>query len=135
MKTRLLSMAVIFVSTITTIMAQTEKTEKFIVAGKCDLSKIHIEYAAKSVKGVSSAVWDKESKILELIYDSSEVKVRKVLKEIARAGHDTKMYKARNSKYEQLPPGCRYERISKEEMEKRKRVKWIARISPAGIQF
>jgi hypothetical protein len=135
MKTRMLSLTAIFVLNITIVLAQTDKKEKFKVAGKCDLSKIQIENAAKSMDGVSNAVWDKESKILELIYDSSEVKVHKVLKAIAKTGHDTKMYKARNNKYEELPPGCQYERISKAEMYKRERFRWIARTSAVGIEF
>jgi hypothetical protein len=135
MKTRVLSLAAAFVLTTTTLMAQTVKIEKFKVAGKCDLSKIQIENAAISMEGVSNAVWDKESKILELIYDSSEVKVHKVLKAIAKTGHDTKMYRARNIKYEELPPGCQYERISKAEMYKRERFRWIARTPAVGIQF
>jgi copper chaperone CopZ len=135
MKTKVLSLVAAFVLTTTILVAQTVKIEKYKVAGKCDLSKIQIENAAKSMDGVSNAVWDKESKMLELTYDSSEVKVHKVLKAIAKTGHDTKMYKASNIKYEELPQGCQYERITKAEMFKRERFRWIARTPAVGIQF
>jgi len=135
MKPKILSLLVLIILTIKTLMAQAEKTGKFKVAGKCDLSKIHIENAAKSFDGVRNAVWDKRSQILEVTYDSTEVKIYKVHKAIAKVGHDTRMYRARNNKYEELPIGCRYERIQKEEMYKKEKFRWIARTGPLGIEF
>ncbi len=135
MKLKIISLVVISVLVTTTLIGQTEKRENFKVAGKCDLSKLHIENAAKSIIGVSNAVWDKESQILEIRYDTTKVQIHKVHKAIAKAGHDTRMYRARKNKYEELLVGCRYKRISKSEMYKKERFRWIARTGPLGIEF
>jgi copper chaperone CopZ len=135
MKNFRIYMLIMVVVYTTTLIAQPVKSEKIRVAGKCDLSKIHIEHAAKSIDGVKSASWDKDSQILELQYDTIEVDIYKVHKAIAKVGHDTRLYRARQKKYEELPVGCRYERISKEEMYKKERFRWIARTGPMGIEF
>ena len=112
MKTKMLSLITLLVLSISTIMAQDEKKEKFEVAGNCGMCKTRIEGAAKSVEGVSSAIWDKETTMLEVKYDSSEVNIHKVHMVIAKAGHDTKMHKASSEAYEKLPGCCKYERMS-----------------------
>jgi copper chaperone CopZ len=114
MKTRILSIVAVMVFTITTITAQSEKKEKMEVAGNCGMCKTRIENAAKSVDGVSSAEWNKETKILEVSYDSTKINIHKVHMAIAKAGHDTKMHKASDETYNQLPGCCRYERLTAE---------------------
>jgi copper chaperone CopZ len=96
---------------VTTVTAQTEKTEKFEVAGNCGMCETRIEKAAKSVDGVLSADWDKETKMVEVKFDSDKVAIQKVDMAIAKVGHDTKMHKASDEVYDKLPGCCKYERM------------------------
>ncbi len=114
MKTRMLSLVTLMVLAVTTVVAQTGKKEKFEVAGNCGMCKTRIENAAKSVEGVNSTEWNKETKILEVNYDSTKVNIHKVHMSIAKAGHDTKLHKASEDDYNQLPQCCKYERLNME---------------------
>jgi copper chaperone CopZ len=114
MKTRMLSIVTVMVLSMVSVFAQTEKKEKFEVAGNCGMCKDRIEEAAKSVEGVSYANWDEETKMLEVKYTPTDVNVHKVHMAIAKAGHDTKMHKASKEAYDKLPGCCKYERISSE---------------------
>ena len=111
MKTRILSLVALVFITMTTVTAQTEKTEKFEVAGNCGMCETRIENAATSVDGVLSADWDKETKMIEVKFDSDKVAIQKVDMAIAKVGHDTKMHKASDEVYDKLPGCCKYERM------------------------
>ena len=82
-------------------------TSTFKVYGNCDQCKARIEKAAK-VDGVSKAEWNKDTKVLTLVYDPTQVKSDDVLKNIAAAGHDTEKFKADNKAYDKLPGCCKY---------------------------
>jgi Cu(I)/Ag(I) efflux system membrane fusion protein len=82
----------------------------FKVGGNCEMCKDRIESAALSVKGVSSAKWDSESKELHLNYNKG-VSIDKVHKAIANAGHDTEKEKAIDAVYKDLPDCCLYDRF------------------------
>jgi periplasmic mercuric ion binding protein len=109
MKTKVLSLVAMFVLGTFTVFAG-EKTEKFKVKGNCGMCEKRIEKAANSVDGVSTADWDKESKMIEVAFDDEKTDVHKVHKAIAKAGHDTKMHKAKDEVYSELPGCCKYDR-------------------------
>lgn len=88
-----------------------EKTEKFKVSGNCGMCETRIEKAAKAVDGVASADWDKETKMIEVEFDASKTNINKVHKAIAKAGHDTKLHKAKDATYNSLPGCCKYDRL------------------------
>ena len=111
MKTKMLSLLALVFITVTTVTAQTEKTEKFEVAGNCGMCETRIENAATSVDGVLSADWDKETKMIDVNFNSDEVDIHEVHMAIAKAGHDTKMHKASDEVYDKLPACCKYERM------------------------
>ena len=111
MKTKILSLMALVFFTFTMASAQTEKKETFKVAGNCGMCETRIEKAAKSVDGVYSADWDKETKMIEVKYDSDKVEIHKVHMAVAKAGHDTKMHKASDDVYDNLPGCCKYERM------------------------
>ncbi len=113
MKTKIFSLVMIMGLSTITLFAQTEKTEKFEVAGNCGMCEARIEKAAKSVEGVSTADWDKETKMIEVTYHSANTDIHKIHQAIAKAGHDTKMHKASDNVYDELPGCCKYERMSK----------------------
>ena len=89
-------------------MAST-KTETIKVWGNCEGCQKRIEKAAK-IDGVSKASWDKDSKLLTLVYDPSKVKSDDIQKKIAAVGHDTEKFKADDKAYTKLPGCCQYER-------------------------
>ena len=95
----------------TMLTSRTEKTEKFKVAGNCGMCEARIEKAAKSVKGVTAAGWDKETMMIEVSFVATETSIQKVHEAIAQAGHDTEKVKADDDTYARLPDCCKYERI------------------------
>ena len=89
---------------------ESAKTEKVYVYGNCEMCKERIESASNGLSDVQSAVWDVESKILTVSFDSTKTSVEEVEKEIASAGHDTKNVKASEEVYSKLPGCCQYTR-------------------------
>jgi cation transport ATPase len=106
MKTVKFIIALIAIVMGTSIYAQT-KTETIKVSGNCGMCKTRIEKAAK-IEGVSSADWNKETKVLTLVYNPSKVKSDDVQKKIAAVGHDTEKFKADDKVYSKLPGCCQY---------------------------
>ena len=92
------------------VFAQNTKTEKFEVKGNCGMCETRIEKAAKSVDGVSSADWDKETKIVEVSFDPAKTDLYKIHASIAKAGHDTELKKSSQEVYDKLPGCCKYNR-------------------------
>ncbi|MDR1864255.1 MAG: efflux RND transporter periplasmic adaptor subunit [Bacteroidales bacterium] len=78
------------------------------VQGLCEMCRERIQTAAMSVGGVSSAVWDGESRRLHLHFDPAKTSPDAVAKAIAAAGHDNEKYKADDEVYNALPECCRY---------------------------
>ena len=118
MKTKVLSLVAMFVLGTFTVFAG-EKTEKFKVKGNCGMCEKRIEKAAMSVDGVSKADWNKETKVIEVVFDDGKTDVHKVHMAIAAAGHDTEMHKAKDEVYNKLPGCCKYDRTAtNNEMEK-----------------
>ena len=87
--------------------AKTVKTT-IEVKGNCGMCQKRIEKAAKSVKGVTSARWNKENGQLSLVYDNKQTKPEAVQKAIAAVGHDTGAFKAADNVYQALPACCKY---------------------------
>ncbi|MEX2427542.1 MAG: cation transporter [Bacteroidales bacterium] len=116
MKTKMMSLVGMFLLGTATVFAQ-GKTEKFEVKGNCGMCETRIEKAALSIDGVKTADWNKETKKIEVSFDESKTDLHKVHKAIAKAGHDTKMHKAKDEVYNKLPGCCKYDRSdSKKEM-------------------
>jgi membrane fusion protein, copper/silver efflux system len=80
----------------------------FSVAGNCEMCKERIESAAKTVRGVSSAIWDMNTKKLHLEFNPNQTNTINVQKAVAKAGHDTEKVKADNTTYANLPDCCKY---------------------------
>jgi len=87
-------------------------TESTFVAGNCEMCQARILKAFTNVFGVSTAVWNKDTKILEVSYDKNETSLNAIEKAIAKAGHDTKNHQAKNKDYNSLPGCCVYERVT-----------------------
>lgn len=84
-----------------------EKTVVLKVFGNCEACKVRIDQAAM-VKGVSKADWSIESKMLTLVYDTTQTSREAVEQSIANSGHDTERFTAPDSVYLHLPGCCQY---------------------------
>ena len=109
----ILALMLIFVS-IANINAQTETTqaETFKVWGNCRMCKKTIEKSLK-IKGVSSAVWNMDTKMITVTFNPQEITLAAIHKKIAKAGYDTELETAKDEMYNKLHGCCQYERKSK----------------------
>lgn len=83
-------------------------TSEFEVKGSCEMCKMRIEKAARSVKGVKSAKWNGAEQQLQIKFDSTRTNTDLVKKAIALKGHDTDLHKAADTVYDALPGCCHY---------------------------
>jgi len=113
MKFKLIGLIGLFIMSGLSLSAQ-ETNKRFKVFGNCGMCENRIENAASEVDGVSLADWNKETKMIEVVFDSSKTDIHKVHMAIAKAGHDTKMHKANDEVYNKLPGCCQYIRAKKE---------------------
>ena len=84
-----------------------DSTAIFRVSGICEMCKERIEKTL-NLRGVSSADWNVDNKMLTLVYNPDIVSLLKVNKIIAGVGHDTELEKAKDAVYNELPECCRY---------------------------
>ena len=93
---------------------QNKKNEKasFEVIGNCEICKKRIEKAALSKQGVKYANWDIPSNLISVIYNSNKISLKNVQAAISSVGHDTPMFKALDSVYNELPMCCLYKRTN-----------------------
>ena len=89
------------------------KTESFKVYGNCGMCKNTIEKAAKSVKGVNSAVWDVKTDTISVSYDIQLTDSNSILQAIADKGYDSDSHRATDEAYYRLPGCCQYDRPEK----------------------
>ncbi|MBT7491857.1 MAG: ATPase [Bacteroidetes bacterium] len=110
MKKSIFSLGVMFFIVGTMSVFAQSKTEEFKVSGNFGMCETRIENAAKSVTGVTTADWDKKTKMLKVSFDKSKTDNHKIQKAVAKVGHDTDMHKAEDKVYNALPGCCLYER-------------------------
>lgn len=90
------------------------ETKKFKVYGNCGMCETRIEKAAMAVEGVTTADWNKETKMIKVTFDSETSNVHKIHMAIAKVGHDTEMHKADDKVYDALHGCCKYDRPASE---------------------
>lgn len=117
MKTRILSLVALFLMGTATVFAA-NKTEKFEAKGNCGMCKTRIEKATKSVTGVTKAEWNKDTKVIEVVFDDAKTDLTKIETAIAKVGHDTPLMKASDEVYNALPSCCKYDRSASKVSEK-----------------
>ncbi|MBN4085565.1 cation transporter, partial [Flavobacteriaceae bacterium AH-315-B10] len=83
------------------------------VRGNCGMCKATIEKAANSIEGVSSAVWDKDNKKIDVSYNASKTNLKAIHNAIAASGYDTDNTTADQEKYNNLPGCCKYDKEMK----------------------
>jgi len=90
------------------IEPQESDTLSIWVNGLCGMCKTRIETAALKVRGVESASWDSETRILSITQNPDKFKERKLHYSIASVGHDTRELLAPDPVYDALPMCCKY---------------------------
>lgn len=93
-----------------TVTAQSPATVEFKVTGNCNMCKKTIESSLKGKKGVQSAVWNKDTKMMKVTYNPSEISEDQIHQAIADSGYDTEKKKASDKAYHNLPECCQYKR-------------------------
>ena len=89
--------------------------------GACEQCKDRIELALK-IKGVGVGIWNVETKMLILEYDSTVISLEKIQNKIVAVGHDLETKKANDKVYNNLDACCHYREMAEEEV---KRVKGV----------
>lgn len=79
------------------------------VNGNCATCEARILRASKD-SGATEASWDSESKILKVEFNDSVTSLDKILKKIAKVGHDNEKYKSDEKTYNALHDCCLYDR-------------------------
>lgn len=107
----LIAVCTLFISS---VFAQTTNvTDTIKVYGECGMCQNRIQKVLK-VKGVSSAIWDTETKLLIVSYNPDIITNDDIQRRVALAGHDTDKFRATDQAYNKLPGCCMYQRkISK----------------------
>lgn len=82
-------------------------TSTISVKGNCGECKERIENAA-DIKGVKNDVWNEDTKILTVTYDTKKVTLEQIEKAVAKAGHETAGQKSDDKAYNALPSCCKY---------------------------
>jgi len=87
-----------------------KETATFKVYGNCGMCEKTIEAALKDVKGVEKADWNKETKMIEVVYHTHDISLDEVKKKIAAVGYDTEEHRATKKAYSNLHGCCQYVR-------------------------
>jgi hypothetical protein len=104
---------VLFLLIVITVSAQEKSKSKSVevkVSGVCEMCKARIEKAAFKVKGVKSANWHIDNKVLHLIINEHKTDVLTVQTQMASIGHDTEAVLATDDAYNGLHNCCKYDR-------------------------
>lgn len=108
MKT-LINIAFILVVSAACGQSKEVKTAQFKVWGNCEMCKKTIENSL-DVKGVKSAKWNQETKMITVKYVADKISEDDLHKKIASAGYDTEKESANDEVYKNLPDCCQYTR-------------------------
>ena len=83
------------------------KKAVYTVSGNCEMCKKNIESAAK-INKTAFGIWDKNTKQIVLIFDSTKTSADEILRKIALVGYDNDKYLASNEAYNDLDKCCQY---------------------------
>ncbi len=88
-------------------------TENIKIYGSCAICKTNIEKVG-NLKNTSTVIWDKNTQIASITYDSKKTNTDQILKRIALASYDSSTFLAPQSVYAKLPECCQYVREAKQ---------------------
>jgi mercuric ion binding protein len=84
-------------------------TVSFKVYGNCGMCEKTIEGSLEH-EGIYLADWDKETKMIQIRYDSVKIQLAQLHQIIADSGYDTELARATDEAYSDLHECCQYER-------------------------
>lgn len=108
-KTGLTFMALLLSFIISHAQIKNAKTDTVKVSGNCDMCKNTIEKAGNKKK-TSKVVWNTDTKLAIVTYDTKKTNTDAILKRIALSGYDNEIYLAPDNVYASLHGCCKYER-------------------------
>ena len=105
MKTNiLLTIIVLF----TTLGFSQTKSQIIFVDGVCGMCEKRIESNCLATKGIKMADWNKENRMLKVIFNEKKISLEQIHKKVASVGHDTKLEMATEEAYNKLDMCCKY---------------------------
>ena len=110
MKNQIRIIAILFITllTITTASAAAKmKKDSFKVSDTFGMCKNNIEASLK-VTGVEAALWNPDTKKLQVKYDPAVISLDQIHHLVASAGYDTDLVKADDKSYYGLDKCCQY---------------------------
>jgi len=84
------------------------KSEVIFVDGVCGMCEKRIESNCLATKGIKLADWNKENRMLKVIFNEKKISLEQIHKKIASIGHDTKLETAPDEAYNKLYMCCKY---------------------------
>ena len=105
MKTNLLLVVMILFFSIS--FSQT-KSQMIFVDGVCGMCEKRIESNCLATKGIKMADWNKENRMLKVIFNEKKISLDEIHKKVASIGHDTKLETATDEAYNKLDMCCKY---------------------------
>ncbi|MDX2001389.1 MAG: heavy-metal-associated domain-containing protein [Chitinophagales bacterium] len=63
-----------------------------------------------NLPGIVDAEWNEDTKLIEVVYDTTKIGLDQIKKTIASVGYDNDAYTGENDAYSKLPGCCQYER-------------------------
>ena len=84
------------------------KSEVIFVDGVCGMCEKRIESNCLASKGIKLADWNKENRMLKVIFNEKKISLEEIHKKIASIGHDTKLETANDEAYSKLDMCCKY---------------------------
>ena len=84
------------------------KSQMIFVDGVCGMCEKRIESNCLATKGIKMADWNKENRMLKVIFNEKKISLEEIHKKIASIGHDTTLETAPNEAYNNLYMCCKY---------------------------
>ena len=84
------------------------KSQMIFVDGVCGMCEKRIESNCLATKGIKMADWNKENRMLKIIFNEKKISLDEIHKKVASIGHDTKLETAPDEAYNNLDMCCKY---------------------------
>ena len=84
------------------------KSQMIFVDGVCGICEKRIESNCLATKGIKMADWNKENRMLKVIFNEKKISLDEIHKKVASIGHDTKLETALDEAYNKLDMCCKY---------------------------
>ena len=98
---------VVMISFFSISFSQT-KSQMIFVDGVCGMCEKRIESNCLATKGIKMADWNKENRMLKVIFNEKKISLDEIHKKVASIGHDTKLETASDEAYNKLDMCCKY---------------------------